>query len=290
MNIKEKTIKLINPIKLFTFLLFCFIPSVVAVDTIKLLKPLLVDDKRSKHKNEVIIRALQITAEEFGPFIFEPIEMSMTPKRAFISLKRNQNINAYIGPSGEAWGNEVITIKIPIRQGLLNYRLLLVHQSQLALFSKVKNLDDLSQLNAGLQHHWATTKVFESHGLKVTTTHNFEGLFQMLKRSRFDYIPRAIYEAYDELESRQPDLKNIVVEPTLALYLPMATHIYISPQEPRIARRLEIGLRKLIANGEIKTILDKYYAEDISRANLKNRRIIKISNPTYRGNNIENNQ
>ena len=112
----------------------------------------------------------------------------------------------------------------------------------------------------------------------------------MLKRSRFDYIPRAIYEAYDELESRQPDLKNIVVEPTLALYLPMATHIYISPQEPRIARRLEIGLRKLIANGEIKTILDKYYAEDISRANLKNRRIIKISNPTYRGNNIENNQ
>jgi hypothetical protein len=289
-NIKEKTIKLINPIKLFTFLLFCFTPIVVAVDTIKLLKPLLVDDKRSKHKNEVIIRALQITAEEFGPFIFEPIEMSMTPKRAFISLKRNQNINAYIGPSDEAWGNEVITIKIPIRQGLLNYRLLLVHQSQLALFSKVKNLDDLSQLNAGLQHHWATTKVFESHGLKVTTTHNFEGLFQMLKRSRFDYIPRAIYEAYDELESRQPDLKNIVVEPTLALYLPMATHIYISPQEPRIARRLEIGLRKLIANGEIKTILDKYYAEDISRANLKNRRIIKISNPTYRGNNIENNQ
>jgi hypothetical protein len=235
----------------------------------------------------VIIRSLQITEEEFGPFLFEAIEMSMTPKRAIISLKNKENINAYIGPHNKAWDSEVIIIKIPIRQGLLNYRLLLVRESQLAQFSKVKNLEDLGKLNAGLQHHWATTKVFESHGLNVTTTHNFEGLFQMLKWARFDYIPRAVYEIYDELERRQPDLKSLVVEPTLALYLPMSTYIHISPQEPCIARRIEVGLRKLIANGEIKTILDKYYAEDISRANLKNRRIIKISNPDYNDRSLE---
>jgi len=215
--------------------------------------------------------------------------MSMTPKRAFISLKNNENINAYIGPYNKTWDSEIISIKVPIRQGLLSYRLLLVHNSQLAKFSKVKTLDDLSKINAGLQQHWATTKVFTSHNLKVTTTHNFEGLFQMLKRDRVDYIPRAVYEAYDELNMRQPDLKDIVVEPTLALYLPMATYIHISPQEPRIARRIEIGLRKLIDNGEMKTILDKYYAEDISRANLQNRRIIKISNPDYSDKNIEGN-
>ena len=109
----------------------------------------------------------------------------------------------------------------------------------------------------------------------------------MLKWARFDYIPRAVYEIYDELERRQPDLKSLVVEPTLALYLPMSTYIHISPQEPCIARRIEVGLRKLIANGEIKTILDKYYAEDISRANLKNRRIIKISNPDYNDRSLE---
>ena len=90
--------------------------SVVAVDTVKLLKPLLADDKRSNHKNEVIIRSLQITEEEFGPFLFEAIEMSMTPKRAIISLKNKENINAYIGPHNKAWDSEVIIIKIPIRK------------------------------------------------------------------------------------------------------------------------------------------------------------------------------
>ncbi|MCI2282971.1 hypothetical protein L3081_05640 [Colwellia sp. MSW7] len=257
------------------------IPNALAIDTIKLLKPFAENDKRSQHKNEVILKALEITETEFGPFHFEYVDINMTPSRALISLKEGQLINTYIGPDTQSWENSVITIKIPIRLGLLSYRLLLIHKSNLPLFASVNNKEALSELNAGLQYDWVTTTVFKENSMKFTTSHKFDSLFEMLKQTRFDYIPRAVYEIYDELNMRKSTLADIIIEPTLALHIPMATYVYVSPQETRLAKRIELGLHKLIANGDIKKILDKYYAKDISRANLKQRQIIHISNPSY---------
>ena len=256
-------------------------PQVLAVDTVKILKPLLGHDKRSKHKDEVILRALQVTEDEFGPYKFQTIDGNMSPGRALISMQNGTIINTFIAPSNDDWNTHATVIKIPIRQGLLSYRLLLVHKSSVDKFSKVKTLEDISKLTAGLHNDWVTTSVFKKSQLKVLTAHNYEGLFLMLSRNRFDYMPRAIYEIYDELNTRKTDLKNIVVEPTIALYVPMVSYVYVSPKEPRLAQRIEKGLRILVASGEIKTILHKYYQEDIDRADLKNRTIIKIDNPAF---------
>ncbi|MGJ8680944.1 MAG: hypothetical protein ACSHXM_11445, partial [Paraglaciecola sp.] len=106
----------------------------------------------------------------------------------------------------------------------------------------------------------------------------FEGLFQMLEKQRFDYFPRAIYEIYNELETRKSSLENVVIEPTLAIYLPTETYVYVSPTAPRIADRMQQGLNMLLKSGELKRILVKYYSDEIARANLANRKIIKIEN------------
>ena len=94
-------------------------------------------------------------------------------------------------------------------------------------------------------------------------------------------MPRAIYEIYDELNTRKANLKDVVIEPTLALYIPMVSYVYVSPKEPRLAKRIEKGLRIMIATGEIKSILHKYYDDEINRADLNNRTIIKIDNPDF---------
>ncbi|WP_170252909.1 substrate-binding periplasmic protein [Colwellia echini] len=265
-------------------------PKGYAIDTVKILKPLLGHDKRSKHKDEIVLRSLQVTEEEYGPYKFETIDGNMTPGRALISIQDGEMINTFIIPSNDEWDAHAIAIKIPVRQGLLSYRLLLVNKANLDKFSKVKTLADLSQLTAGLHNGWVTTSIFKAAGMKTLTAHNYEGLFLMLSRNRFDYIPRAIYEIYDELHTRKSELKDIVVEPTLALYLPMVTYVYVSPKEPRLAKRIEAGLRILIASGEINTILNKYYAEDIARADLSNRTIIKIDNPNFEAKELLQNQ
>ena len=145
----------------------------------------------------------------------------------------------------------------------------------------MKTFEQLSQLTAGLQSSWVTTEIYNELEMNLVKSHTFEGLFLMLNKQRFDYLPRAIYEAFDELNVRKAQIENVVIEPNIALYLPMVTYIYVSKTEPRLATRLKSGLEKLLVSGELKTILDKYYEEDIKQADLKNRTIIEIPNPNF---------
>lgn len=283
-------IKLINLVSLVILMAALVSTQVAAVDTVKILKPLLGHDKRSKHKDEVILRALQVTQDEFGPYKFKTVDGNMSPGRALISMQDGNIINTFIAPSNDEWNTNTTVIKIPVRQGLLSYRLLLVHKSSLDKFSQVKTLEDISKLSAGLHNDWVTTDVFRHAKMNVVTAHNYEGLFLMISRNRFDYMPRAIYEIYDELETRKADLKNVVVEPNIALYVPMVSYVYVSPKEPRLAKRIETGLRKLVETGEIKEILHKYYEEDIERANLQNRILIKVDNPDFNDHHVLNDE
>ncbi len=237
-------------------------------------------DKRAEHKTEVIIRALELTTPEYGPYEIQIHPHSMNRNRALAELIRAKNVNVFASAATTKWDKDTIAIKIPIRRGLLNYRLLLVHESDLDKFYQVQTLDDLKKLTAGLRTGWVTTDAFHKAGMKLQEVHNFEGLFPLLENHRFNYIPRAIYEIFDELAARKNFLNHVVIEPTLAIYLPAPTFVYVSPTEPRIAQRIEKGLRIMLKNGELAQILNKYYANDIKRSNIKNRKIIKIES-TY---------
>ncbi|MEP1386053.1 MAG: hypothetical protein ABJK64_19900 [Paraglaciecola sp.] len=256
------------------FTLCSFVTEVYSIDEVKLLKPLLGMDKRERHKDEVIFRALEITIPEFGSYLYHAVDVNMTPGRALYSISDGELINTYIAASSKTWDERAIAIKIPIRRGLMSYRLLLIHKADLDKFANIKTLEDLNILTAGLQRDWVITEMFEQANMNMTTSHTFEGVFSMLEKRRFDYTPRAIYEAYDELNTRRNKLPNLMVEPNLALYIPLVTHVYVSKSAPRIAQRIEAGLRKMEKNKELDKLLNKYYEEDIKRADLANRRVI----------------
>lgn len=50
----------------------------------KIIKTFSEHDKRSQHKNEAILRTLQITETDFGSFEFEYVGINMTPPRVLI--------------------------------------------------------------------------------------------------------------------------------------------------------------------------------------------------------------
>lgn len=253
-----------------------------AVDTVKMLRLSADLDKRTLHKEAVIVRALSISEPEFGAYHFIPVLGNMTPGRTLSSIKEGKLINTYIGPARENMEEFAIPIKVPIRMGLLNYRLFLVHQKNLPKFAQIESLAGLNTVVAGLQNHWVTTDIFKKSNMNFVTGSNFEGMFLMLKMNRFDYFPRAIYEIYEEFEMRKLALDNIVIEPRLALHLPMPTYVYVARSETQLAKRVEFGLRKMLNNGEIKQLLYKYYSEEIQKANLAERTIIHMENPFFR--------
>lgn len=247
-----------------------------ALDVVKLPKPQSTKDIRFIHKNEVLRAALELTKEEFGPYEIHFNAPIMKRSRALEAMKSGDLINVYFSPPKKLWAENTIVIDVPIRRGVLSYRLLLVHKNDLELFSKINTANDLKKLKAGLQHGWSTTDALDKSGFDYVKAYNFDGLFYMLESHRFNYLPRGVHEVFDELDARRDELKNVVIEPSLALYLPAPTYTYVSPREPRLAQRIEMGMKMMVNNGLMKDIFDKYYLDDLKKAKLHERKIIDV--------------
>ena len=252
-----------------------------AKDVIKMQRPLLSYDKRAKHKDEVIHSALALSKSKFGDYDFIEVDVDMNTGRALKELQAGKHINAFIASADPSWDRDAKAIKIPIRLGMLSYRLLIIRKQDSDIFANIKSRKDLSRYYAGLQPHWSTTNIFTNHNLNIILGHEFDSLFLMLRKNRFDYIPRAVYEAYDELNQRPHLQKDIVIAPNIALYIPSATYIYVAPNEPEIYNRLNYGMTQLVDSGQLRAIFNKYYAEEFDLADIKNRTIIKLDNPLF---------
>lgn len=256
--------------------------NTLALDTVKVLRPQWkIPNNHAAYKNMLIKRAMEVTQDEYGPFELKTSPLLMNRFRALTNIIKGETHNLYITPSDPDWDQKAIAIKIPIRLGLLSYRLLLIHKDDLELFSEINTLEQLKMLTAGVRTKWMTTQVFRQQQFDMVESENYNGLFKLLDKHKFHYFPRSIYEIYGELNERENLYKNIVVEPRLALYIPTVTYVYISPKEPLLAKRIEAGLTKLYDSGEILTLIEQYYGSSIDKAQLSTRKIISIENSFY---------
>lgn len=256
--------------------------NVLALNTLKVLRPQsAIVSHHSHFKDALLKRAMEVTSEEYGAYKFVVNTIRMNRSRALMNIIKGESHNVYIAPGNQEWAQQAIEIKIPVRLGLLSYRLLLIHKDDLELFSHINTLEQLKALKAGLRTKWLTTKIFKNNKFTMIENENYNRLFLLLDKHKFDYFPRSIYEIYDELADRDKLYKNIVVEPTIALHLPTATYVYVSPNEPELAKRIMKGLTQLFESGELRTIVEKYYGDNIKKAQLATRKIIDIDNPFY---------
>ena len=260
-------------------MLFTWQFNAAANNTIYISKAGSLNDQRMAYKLEILDAALLKTQKEYGAFKVIQIDLSAVPQRARFEVQSATNINLMMAVTTKELEDNLLTIRIPIRRGILNYRLLATSQANLSDFSNINGLDDLKALGVGLRSSWATTTLFKSHHFNVFEVSTLDGLFKMLSAGRIKYIPRGINEIYDEIESRQETLNNLVVEPSLALYVKAPYYIFVSPQYPNLAKRIELGLERMVKDGSHKAIFNKYYLEKIKKAAIKDKKVIVIDTP-----------
>lgn len=264
---------------LFSFGLLITPTESLAVDVIKVNLGQIEDDVRTHFKMELLRTALSLTQDKYGPYEIIPTAVLTRTSRAILEVNSGKKTNVFIALTTNTWEEKTIPIRIPVRRGILNYRLLVTHKDNLEKFAQIKSYDDLKQYEMGLLSGWATAEVMEKHSLKVSNYNAYSGLFYMLETKRIDYIPRGINEVYDELDFYRSNMKNLVVVPNVALYIPAPTYVFVSPNAPRIAKRLKEGLSMMVENKKLEEIFNRFYAEKIAKADLASRTIIKIDNP-----------
>ena len=171
----------------------------------------------------------------------------------------------------------LLPVRIPVDKGLIGWRLPLLRTDQAELLEKAETVADLRRWWAGQGHDWPDTVILQGNGLPVQTSDSYDTLFTMLQGGRFDYFPRSIMEIWNDIASRpgQP----LVVDKHIVLHYPAAFYFFVSPRRPQLAKDLQAGLEKAIADGSFEALFQAHLGPFIERAQLRQRRVIVLRNP-----------
>lgn len=171
----------------------------------------------------------------------------------------------------------LLPIRIPLLRGLLGLRIPLVNERSKRLLEKVIQLSDFKNVYFGQGHDWIDTQIFKQHGLRVIEASNTKALHELLNKDRIDALPRSILEVWYEQKHMQHT--NVFVDQHIAFFYPLPTYFFVRKGEDEIHQQLTIGLKRAIEDGTFLYLFNKYFEDDIQRANLKNRRLFRLNNP-----------
>lgn len=236
------------------------------------------DDTRNAYFLSVLQLALEKTADQ-GDVALQPAAEAMPQSRALQKLSDNDGIDVVWSMTSIEREKQNRPIRIPLLKGLMGYRLLIIRAEDQSWFRRVQTIDQLRELRAGQGHDWPDTDILRANGLAVEGTVDYDSLFRMLQLGRFDYLPRAINEPWEELALRPG--RGLAVEEGLMLYYPTAEYFFVHRDNNVLADRIELGLRRALADGSFDKLFREHpvNANAFGKANILKRRIIRLDNP-----------
>lgn len=264
---------------LYCLVLFITSPNLLANTKIKVWEHTVNDP--TEIIMDTLQRALEITKPEYGGYqLITSVKMEQGRALRELSKLNGSHLDlAHFAPTRER-EKHAIAIRVPLIQGLLGYRLCLINQGEQERFSNIINKEQWlgSNLSIGQHQNWPDTLILKDNGLAVKTSYKYELLFQQLAKHRFDCFARGANEiVYEQHKHKQLGLE---IEKEILLYYPFPLFFFVNRNNPNLAKRLELGLSRLIADGTSERLFEFYYQIQIEDLNLSNRHIIELHNPT----------
>ena len=227
---------------------------------------------------EYPVRLLDMALRESGvAYELRSEVRSMSQEATFTQLAQGAHFNVLWSMTSRAREEQLLPIRIPIDKGLFGYRIAFVRPQAPNPLAQVRTLADLRKLRAGQGQDWPDTQILRDNGLPVVTNLAFEGLMSMLHAGRFDYFPRSVLEIVDE--KALPATRGATVDEHVLIHYPAAIYFFVNKKDKALARTIERGLNKAIADGSFDTLFYERFGDVIQRANLRQRSAIALKNP-----------
>jgi len=220
--------------------------------------------------------ALESSKGEFGEYQLKKSVQPMYQGRSLVEIKNNRNVSIAWTMTSKEREQEVNPIRIPLLKGLGGYRIFLIKKGQQQKFSKINNARQLKKLFAGQGYDWPDSTILTNNKYRLITGPGHKTLFNMLQHGRFDYMPRALHEAWNEAEM----FEDLQVESTLALHYPSPYYFFVSNDAPRLKNRIETGLMATEKNGSFQRLFDSHSVTRnmLASAQLERRKVFKLTN------------
>lgn len=235
------------------------------------------NDVRFRDLIEILRTALDKTTPEFGPYALRPFHDSMNEARYLFELKSGHSINVAWSSTSVEKERDFLPIRVPLRKGLLGYRVALISADNQEKVDQVQNLADLRQLTVGQGLGWGDVQVYRANGIPVFTA-NYDNLFKMTVLGRFDLFPRGVGEITAEYEAFHKTLPKLAIEKNLLIHYPWPYYFFFNKKDLALKERVEAGLRIMLRDGSFDQLFRQFNGKAIALIKQKSRHVIRLRN------------
>ena len=240
--------------------------------------PVSAQDLRTQYFLSLLSLTLDKTIPTHGPYQLQVHQQSMQQGRTIVELQK-QALDIIWSVTSIEREKMLAPIRIPLLKGLLSHRIFIINKRDQARFAAIKNIDQLRLLSAGQGHDWPDLKILRHNNLTSYSGSTYLGLFGMLSLRRFDYFPRGINEAWQEVATIAPD--NLMVEQTLLLQYPSPIYFFFNSSNKALKERVEQGLLLAIEDGSFDLHLYNHPSikQALQLSKMSQRTLITLKNP-----------
>ncbi len=95
------------------------------------------------------------------------------------------------------------------------------------------------------------------------------------------FFSRGVNEIIGEYEAYKEDYPDLKIEDKLLLFYPLPRYFWFSKSEhgQMLKERVDVGLKRIIDNGQYYDLFNNYYAEDLKALKLRERTFNRTREP-----------
>lgn len=267
---------------LVTLLLVWAAPAPALTAKTIVINPLHIDlPAEQDYPQQLLQAALAATATE-GELVVARFPLQMTSSRIIHELAKDGAIDVGVLASGHWQHPQLRPIFIPIRRGLLGWRLMLSRPERVeSIRAHLLGGSPLRTLTTGFGEDWVDLSIIRANFAHVAVAQTSQELYQQLSTGAFDFYSRSAIELWREVGVLKLDLTQFAIVPDVALYYPLADFFYVHRDQEALAQRIERGLTMLYESGEFQALLEQFHGEDLRRSQLAQRRIFQLTDPGW---------
>ena len=236
-------------------------------------------DTRNDYPVELLQAILEVTKDEYGECKTKPVG-PVNQKRARQALETGQIDIAWF-PATTANNERFRPIKVPLRKGLLGWRLLMVNKNKKTKFTEVDSLEKLKAFVTVFGTDWQDFPVMKANFDKLIAGDDYEQMFKMLHRNRFDFFSRSLHEVLDEIEYHKSVGYDFALLDHIMLRYKAVDLFYFNKEDDALYQRIKKGMNKVIVSGRFNELFYSYYEYHIKSANIADKIIIDLDNPMF---------
>ncbi|KQW43745.1 MULTISPECIES: ABC transporter substrate-binding protein [unclassified Roseateles] len=266
---------------LSALLLWLSLPATAADVGMPLVVTIPYMEREAAHRiyaDKLLALALALSRDKYGAYRVVQQQQESVIRRQLLELEKGSSLSVAVAMPTQEWLEGALPVRIPIMRGLASFRLFLGQQGQRPAYDAVHTLDDLRALSIGQGPGWSTAKILEDNGFKVIYGGAHSTLIPMLHTGRFQLLMRSVFEVGPEWRAQREAHPGLLIVDRFAVYTYMPMYFFVARNQPELAERLEYGLKKAYASGELDRLLQRYFGDSLALLKNKQLKIFHLPN------------